>query len=99
MQLTQHLKNYLMRANIIPLMRPLHNLLRGRILLLRCSLYSRTGALLEANFDRSLQLCRGLFIVLSGHANTSIIQTCDFFPHQGASPCALYFLPSRSSPC
>ena len=43
--------------------RPLHNLLRGRILLLRCSLYSRTGALLEANFGRSLQLCRGLWSV------------------------------------
>ena len=37
-----------------------HNLLRDRILLLRCSLYSRTGVLLEANFGRSLQLCRGL---------------------------------------
>ena len=40
--------------------RPLHNLLRGRIMLLWCSLYSRTGALLEANFSRSLQLCWGL---------------------------------------
>ena len=50
--------------------RPLHNLLRGRILLLRhripCSLYSRAGALLEANFARSLQLCRSLFSACFG---------------------------------
>ncbi len=40
--------------------RPLHNLLRGRILNLRCSLCSSTGALLDPNFGRSQRLCRGL---------------------------------------
>lgn len=38
------------------------------------------------------------FIVLSGQANTSAIQTRDFFPLQGASFCASYFLLWRSSP-
>ncbi len=33
-------------------------LLRGQILNLRCSLYSRTGALLDSNFGRSLHLIR-----------------------------------------
>ena len=46
--------------------RPLHNLLRGRILLLRlrlpCSLYSCTGALLETNFGRSLLCAEGSLI-------------------------------------
>ena len=38
------------------------------------------------------------FIVLSGQANTSTSQTRDFFPLQGASLCASYFLLWRSSP-
>jgi hypothetical protein len=54
-----------MSESPLDLQRPLHNLLRGQILNLRCSLCSSTGALLESNFDRSLQLCRGLLHAVS----------------------------------
>ncbi|MBX9868485.1 MAG: hypothetical protein K2X63_01680, partial [Burkholderiaceae bacterium] len=38
-------------------------LLRDQILNLRCSLYSRTGALLDPNFGRSLHLIRASLII------------------------------------